>query len=355
METIQKTSNTICAACLKDVDTTEALKCAKCNVSYHPLCVNCAVKELSQAQLAAWECPACCSKKRKGNNVNTPVRKDSDSSSDNVTQRKRPTAAPQCSSCLSREDLKDIVRREIRDAIRESKTDTKAWIAAQFQEFKDKITDLESSLSFISEQYEDFKNDIQFVKPEIQRLTNENCDLKSSVQELTDRLNQLDQQARASNLEIQCVPEFTGENLVSLVQQLGTTIEYPVQKHEILQCSRISKLNPNNPRPRSILVKLASPRLREGFITANRKFNKTHSTEKLNTSHLGIASEPKSQVYVAEHLTKEIKELHKAARQKAKEIGYEIVWVTNGRVYLRKTDGMDHVWVKNTEVLKNLK
>ncbi|XP_047999773.1 uncharacterized protein LOC125236898 [Leguminivora glycinivorella] len=311
---------------------------------------------MSDSQVATWTCPACCSKKPKGNNINTPVRKDLSPPIDNITRRKaqlRPV--DQCGSCLTRADLTEIVRREIREAISESKKDNRAYFDAQFKDFNQKMAKFESSLEFINRQYEDFKKDFQDGKPELQRLAAENNHLNTTVQELTVRLNQLEQQARASNVEIQCVPEHRGENLVSLVQQLGSTIEHPVQQHEVLQCTRIAKLNPSNPRPRSILVKFPSPRLRDSFIAASRKYNKTHANDKLNTSHLGIATTQKSQVFIVEHMTKETKELHLAARLKAKEIGYAMVWVTNGRVYLRKSEGSEHIWVKNLETIKNLK
>lgn len=343
-----------CAACLKDSSSSKALTCPQCQEIYHGLCVGITIHDMSKAQLTAWICPACCNKQPKGDNTNTPIRRDL-SPSDNVTRRKRPSS-DQCGKCLSRDDLSDIVRREVTNAINNTMKDSiKAAIAAQFKAINKKICDLEASVSFVSDQYEDFKNNIAELKPQIQILKEDNLQLKSTVAELSSRLTQFEQLSRASNAEIQCVPELDGENLAEIVKKLGTTMAHPVQEHEIMQCTRLAKQNSTSSRPRSVLVRFVSPRLRDSFLAATRKYNKENCNDKLNSRHLGITGPTKSPIYVVEHLSKEIKALHTAARLRAKEIGYEIVWVKHGRVFMRKADKTQHYWIKNTEMLSSLK
>lgn len=344
----------ICGACLKEVKPEKALNCRKCKAAYHDICVGTSLEDMGRSRTAAWVCPACCNKIPKTDNSNTPIRKIP-SPVDSSTLGK-PNLSENSGLCLSRDDLTNIVRNEIRNALGDTMTSTiKTCIAAQFRELNRKVTDIESSLTFISDQYEDFKNEVQSLKPELQTLRAENTQLRSSVQELTNRLNQLEQMSRASNAELQCVPEKEGEDLVGLVQQLGAVMAHPVLERDITQCTRLAKLDPSKPRPRSILVKFSSPRIRDNFIAASRKYNKDHATDKLNAGHLGVVTETRTPIYVVEHLTKEIKALHAAARLRAKEIGYNIVWVKHGRVFLRKEEKEKHVLVKDMEALKNLK
>ncbi|KAL4720368.1 hypothetical protein ACJJTC_014025 [Scirpophaga incertulas] len=72
--------------------------------------------------------------------------------------------------------------------------------------------------------------------------------------------------------------------------------------------------------------------------------------DKLNTSLLGIAGE-KSPVYISEHLSPANKNLHAAARKKAKSLNYQFVWVRGGRIFVRKSPESTHIHIKTQESL----
>jgi hypothetical protein len=46
--------------------------------------------------------------------------------------------------------------------------------------------------------------------------------------------------------------------------------------------------------------------------------------------------------------------INATARMRANELNYKFVWVRGGRVYLRKNESSDSVFVKNMDTLKNL-
>lgn len=342
-----------CAGCFATLNAKKMLRCTSCPDKYDEQCAGTTLKDLKMTQISAWECPKCCNMRPKKDNSNTPVRRDNEALNNVITTRKQSTAtSDQSGLSLSRDEITDIVRQEIRSAIKDCMKDAiRTCIEEQYKDIRAKIDELEASVTFIGNQYEDITRDIK----KAQSLPEEHAKLKSTVFELSNRLNQMEQLTRASNVELQCVPERAGENLLQVVMQLGTTINHPVPQTEILQCNRIAKANPLNPRPRSILVKFASPRTRDIFLAATRKFNKEHNSDKLNTSHLGISVENKQNIYVAEHLPKETKALHTAVRLRAKEFGYKIVWVKHGRVYVRRSEGDQHMWVKDMDALKNIK
>lgn len=322
-------------------------------------------KSFSSEFKSTWICLTCrCKEPKTGSNCNTPIRPAtpahaSTSSStgshyDNVTLRakQKSTASTaviqeQGCSCLTAADIRAIVREELRQVIRTE-------INSELQEIKRSMASFEATISFFNEEFEKIKASTSAQSATIETLRKDNECLRVATQDLSARMRQLDQQSRASNLELQCVPEHKQENLVSTILQLGKVIKCPLNDFDIHYCSRMAKLNTNTPRPRSILVKFRSPRLRDTFLAATSAFNKNHPNEKLNTSHLGIGGEKKNAIYVVEHLTLENKELHAAARRKSKELNYKFVWVRDGKIFMRKSEESNYVHIRNLDILNKL-
>ncbi|CAG4936443.1 unnamed protein product [Parnassius apollo] len=171
---------------------------------------------------------------------------------------------------------------------------------------------------------------------EISSLKNENTKLRENQIKINSRLTITEKETRVNNLEFHCIPENRGKNLVNTLQQIGKTIGSYVENGYIVKCTRIAKWNKeNNSSWTTVLAKFATPLLRDKFFANVINYNKTHPSDKLNSSHLGIAGQ-KMPVFVCEHLTPEAKALHAAARRFAKEKSYQFVWSRNGNIYLRK-------------------
>ncbi|CAH2096312.1 unnamed protein product [Euphydryas editha] len=163
----------------------------------------------------------------------------------------------------------------------------------------------------------------------------------------------MEQCMRESNLEIQGVPEFKSENVVSVVKQVAKVVSAKLHDEDILSCTRVAAMNKKGQRPRAIVVKLKSSRCRDEVYSAVRRFNKAHLNEKLNSSHLGIAGE-KTNVYVCEHLSPANKALHAAARIKSRELGYKFIWVRNGHIFVRKDENSRFIHIKNQQTVSSL-
>lgn len=314
---------------------------------------------------ASWKCQECRNKKPKRDNTNTPVRSmidipvgdDKNAEADElnyVTQRIHRAATyspPVEEEVLTVKNLREIIKEELSVAL---KTVISQQVTQQLKSIKIQMTSFQDSMNFYNEQFEDLKKRLEEKCSIISRLESDNDKLKSSYNDLKNNMNLLEQQARSTNMEIQCVPENKSENLVNTVLQLGKVLDCDVSETEISHCTRIAKLNTQNQRPRSILVCFRTQRLRDKFIAGASKFNKDNIKDKLNTSHLGIGCDRPQAIYLVEHLTPENKDLHAAARTRAKEIGFKHAWVRNGRIFLRKTDGSDVILVRNKDQLKTL-
>ncbi|GBP05252.1 hypothetical protein EVAR_76712_1 [Eumeta japonica] len=107
-------------------------------------------------------------------------------------------------------------------------------------------------------------------------------------------------------------------------------------------------MNRHGSHPRSILVRFSTPRLRDGFLAATISFNKERkrSKDKLNTGHIGFTGGPEG-IYIVEHLTATVKELHAAVRKRAKELNYKLVWIRGGKLFMKKDESSERIVIRN--------
>ncbi|CAF4918133.1 unnamed protein product [Pieris macdunnoughi] len=344
-----------CNACLKSVANTPSLNCSRCKAEYHHFCINYSLPEYNAMSVelkSKWICLQCQSRERKGgDNSNTPVRSNNSVALESphlefVTQRTKARTEKNC-SCISPSSIRDIIREEFELLFTHK-------IHPEMLEVRNAVSSLEASMTYFNAELEKVKADQAEQTKIIGVLKSETESLRATNISLSSRLAQMDQHVRSSNVEIQCVPENKQENLINTVMQLGKVIKCPISETQIHYCSRLAKINNSSPRPRSILVKFNSPRLRDEFLAATSKFNKINREDKLNTSHLGIGANKKAAIYVAEHLTHENKRLHATARSKAKELGYKFVWVRDARIYMRKDEQSSYIYVKDIDLVNKL-
>ncbi|XP_041977454.1 uncharacterized protein LOC121739944 [Aricia agestis] len=175
----------------------------------------------------------------------------------------------------------------------------------------------------------------------------------STVSDLSDRLCSMEQSTRENNVEINGIPERKSENLLKVFTQITKTINHDIPEDDVSNITRVAKINRDNTRPRTVIVKLRTTRHRDALLAAVITYNKKNAKNKLSTSHLGLdgASTP---IFVAEHLSPSNKSLHAAARKKAKEAGYKFVWVRGGRIYARRDEQSQAILIRNVESLKKM-
>lgn len=252
---------------------------------------------------------------------------------------------------VTEESLKNIIKQELGMTISRS---IKELVADQLSSINERLNGFHDSLQFFNEKFEDFKKRIEERDSTITSLQADNERLKSNVNELTTRLGVIEQHLRESNIEINGIPENKNENLANTLIHLSTTIGSPLNDTDILQITRIAKLNKDNDRPRSVIAKLQSPRQRDTILAAVSSYNKKNPEDKLSSHHLGIAGN-RTPVFVSEHLSPANKQLHAAARKLAKETSYKFVWIRNGRIFVRKDVNHDSIFIRNVDTLKRMR
>ncbi|XP_022824858.1 uncharacterized protein LOC111355305 [Spodoptera litura] len=226
-------------------------------------------------------------------------------------------------------------------------------ISRELEPLRLEMQGMRDSMSFMNEKFEEIRKKQEISNERIMNLEAENAELKAAMGGMSERFVNLEQQSRSNNLEVQCVPENKNENVYKIITQLARVVKCEISDKDIPHCTRVAKSNSSSTRPRSIIVQLASPKLRDQLLAATIHFNKSNPQEKLNSSHLGYAG-PKSPVYVAEHLSPTNRALHAATRIKAKEMNYKYVWVRNGRIFVRKNEGTEHIQIRNNSNLSRM-
>lgn len=335
------------------------ITCSKCAFAYHVECLSSSCDQ-EKPTTSAWTCPLCLGTQSKGNddNMSTPVRYNP-----NITVRpgkRQALTSPPNEKPVTRDEMQDIIQgvmvqfhQTMRTTIEEILGAKLKSLKDEIKNVKDEIKDVKDSMDFMNTKYEAINREHADSSEKIKSLETENSAMQSKIADLSNRVNQMEQKARMNNIEIQCMPERKDENLLSIITELGKSINCPVSQEHLAHYTRITKVNKDSKRPKSIVVQFNSPRMRDQFLAATIKFNKSKPQDKLNSSHAGIPG-ARTPIFVCEHLSTNNKALHAAARQAAKTKCYKYVWVRSGRIYMRKTDNSDYKLIRDFDTLNKL-
>ncbi|KAJ0175788.1 hypothetical protein K1T71_001384 [Dendrolimus kikuchii] len=350
-------SNVNWGCCGEGKDEEHHLPCTKCSKIYHLECVGLEIDNITSKKTAAWKCPVCLSLQPRGNKTdNTLIRNvPATRSYKRVAVNSPPNL--QHEPTLTREDVTEIVEGVMSSQFNEMLSKMNSTLLGAFdnklQPIQDEICEMVKAMDYINVQFEDIRREHKISQDDIKALKSENENLKTTMINLENRLSQLEQHARAKNIELQCVPEKNTENLINIITDLGKVIKCDVNEKNIIKCTRVAKLQRDTNRPRSIIVEFVTPRIRDDFIAGVAKYNKNNPTNKLNSSLIGIPG-PKTQIFVAEHLSPTNKSLHAAARLKAKQMNYKFIWIKNGRIFTRKNEESPYIWIKDNSCLDKI-
>lgn len=341
--------------CSLGLEDDQYLTCTNCKKSFHEACLSLTKScgpATATSDVEAWTCLLCTKKQPK--NDNTPLNRYS-----NVTTRPSKRQAPNSPANtedpkpITRDDMQDILEgfgAEIRNMVRSTMS---SILHAELKPIKEEIADIKNSMTYMNLRFEEINKEHAESQATIKLLQDKNCLMQSKIDEMNARINQLEQNARSNNVEIQCVPEKKDENLFNIVSQLGKAVGHQVNEENISHCTRIAKFNKDSNRPRSIVVQFNTSRTRDHFLAAAIRFNKSKPDDRLNTSHINMSG-AKIPIFVTEHLSACNKALHAAARLKAKELGYKYVWIRGGRVYMRKSDNAEYKIIRDINSLGKL-
>lgn len=354
---MKKTAYTnTCAGCKNNISKNEYLACSTCRGKFDLICAGISAdsfRQFGEEHKKRWSCPECTGKLPRGDNTDTPVRSRNDYlqtnvSNENVTLRNKHSITSAVDKSLTESKLREIIKEELSSTLDRA---INKHVTDQLKDIKEEIMSFRDSLTFFNKQYEDMKSRLDEKESIISNLQEDNNTLNQQVHELSNRLVQVEQTMRENNVEINGIPEHRTENLLTTVAQLAKTVNSSIADSDILQATRVAKLTKDTNKPRSVIVKLRSTGPRDALIAAVSQYNRQNPKDKLNSHHLGISG-TKVPVYLQEHLAPFNKNIHAAARKRAREAGYKFVWIRNGRILVRKDEGSQAIQIRNSDSLK---
>lgn len=377
-----------CNACRKLLEQNSSLHCQLCKHDYHYKCVNFSSGQfavLSKEFLTSWVCPACTNitRRNKGkSNCDTSVRHyqlsdneqnmnmsfDMDTTAltapnESHTGLQCPSTSRSSDTAITMDKLSQLMDEKLNSALshymsslREAlRSDIQKMVRSEINEaLKEVKNDFTETTDFLSSGQKDLQSKIEKQNGLIHDLEKENNYIKAQLTKVENKLSSVDDMSRSLNIEIQAVPENKNENLLALFNKLCGLIGANIDDTSIRACRRVAKMNTSSSRPRNILVTLASPRQRDLVLSAVHRYNKNHPTAMLNSTHLGMPTTSACRIYVAEHLSPELKMLHAETRKMASNCNYKYVWVRFGKIYVRKDDSSGAVHIKDSEYLKKI-
>lgn len=333
----------------------QSLRCRLCKQLYHCECLNINSQQysaLTKEYLASWQCPSCCnvSRRHKGNRDNTPVRNSVIPTPEDTSVPGKPlerATYPDCDWRVFTQELQSTlntwrqdmdnnlakIRREIHNALSDIKQEIHALrteqdgIKSGLASLTRDITELKSSSQYQAEQHGDLERKVR----DLESVTSGARDAVNLISALEYKIDGLEQQARQCNVEICNVPDRRNENLLGILEAIGSKIKYPIQQKDIVSVHRVPHASQQSDRPKNIIVKFTTRILRDNILSAFRKAKGVKSDE------LGIAGQSHA-IYMNEHLTLKKKQLFRECRDKAKECKYKYVWIKNGAILVRQDD-----------------
>ncbi|VVC87683.1 unnamed protein product [Leptidea sinapis] len=219
-------------------------------------------------------------------------------------------------------------------------------ISAENSSLRSHISDLNSKQECMEKDILSLKESLEFLHndhTELKKCSNESAsnNLSGQVQFLQDKIDSMEQQSRQCNIELCNVPEKRGENLLSIIESVGTAIKFNIDPKSIFSIHRVPHArNEDNIRPKNIIVKLSSRVTRDNILSAFRM------SKGLNTEQLGFTCSSRS-IYMNEHLTLKNKCLFRESKAAARKNGCKYIWIRNATILARRSDTSPIFAIKN--------
>ncbi|XP_041986242.1 uncharacterized protein LOC121738331 [Aricia agestis] len=217
-----------------------------------------------------------------------------------------------------------------------------AMILDTVNAIKDQNKEISQAIDFFSSKYDD-------LIARINTLEDEKTQYQKQIQSLEYKLDIMDRRKVASCIELRNVPfkkPETKEELLSLTKKIGDTVNINIEQSDIRDIYRFNKNSTINIQFTSIIKK-------DNFLKAVHIFNQKNK-EKLNTTHLQISGAPLP-VYISQKLTYRDYKVFAETRKFAKNNDFRFCWTSNGKIYLRKTEGATLIHIKSEDDLSKLK
>ncbi|XP_046400872.1 uncharacterized protein LOC124167118 [Ischnura elegans] len=299
-----------CSKCGLSVKRGVGISCGICSDLYHPACQSVYQEDLRTLEdlQKVWSCRKCQDMIRSTRGDDTPIRTLS-----TVTPNTPEMSAPELRSLF---------------AVINEKLDT---LIADQTALSHKVSENSDMLSGLTVK-------LHAIEKELSNVTGLVNELQEKVFDLEVKLNRNEQERLKNSVEIRGVPLTTDEDLQSIVLKISTALNVNMSAEDIdgVFRPRPRQASSINSRPPPIIVRFLRLNKRDELITKRRV------RKELNVDDIGLASNlplPQQTIYIDEALTPFNRKLFAIARDLKKNGKVKFVWVRNGNILVRQSEG----------------
>ncbi|KAI5643162.1 hypothetical protein NE865_04884 [Phthorimaea operculella] len=304
-----------CASCNEEVS--DGPTCSSCQKSYDFSCSG--ISEVGYRRLgerkSAWRCPSC---KLGGGGDASPI---------------NPGGTP------SAFDF-DLVMRRLDTLSNQLKP--LSTLVADVHGIKEDIKEIKQSAATTSSRIDEVETRITQVEKSHEDVN----DLKIKISELEEDLQAKEQWLRANNVEIKGIPQTQNENLFDILKKLGDKIAYPVPKSLVNFITRVPTRDAGQQKSKPIIISFVNRYAKENFVAAGRQF------KELRASDVGMSGSER--IYINDHLTGRNKELLSKTKKLAKSKNFDFIWVSHGKILVRRNVNSHIIHVKSEKDLSKI-
>ncbi|CAG9791733.1 unnamed protein product [Diatraea saccharalis] len=287
-----------CGACGKFLSSSGGAACSVCLLKFHKACLNIPEKATISKE---WACLGCKKSSRKGDN--TPVKSICDSPpGSNVSAENHGNAS-----------MDESRYRELTDFM------------GEMREFRREMRELRESLMARLNSVE-----IRLDALEQQKLdtgAGGADELRCTIEHLKQDLNDREQEALLSDLDIGQMSEEKGVSVTQSVVVLASRLGVSIEERDIVFAERVGPPPAEaSGRPRRVIVRLSRRHLRDELLHAAR----------VRRNFTGTAG---GRIYLNERLTRSNRQLFQRVREECRKQQWRYSWTKRGRIYARKGDG----------------
>ena len=222
----------------------------------------------------------------------------------------------------------------------------------------------ERTLNWKTDEYNELKARVEKLEQANQALKNENNALKSQLGSMIDKikansatLEEQEQYMRRDCIELKGIPARPDESTNDIVLNVANLLEVDLTEDDI---SISHRLPPNKSwtdsngvlhpaAPPTIIAKLVKRDVKEKLYRARYKL-KNKTTKDLE----GLQSANGNKIYMAESLTQTRRKLFKSALKVKKDLKYNYISTTNGKIYMKENKDSRPIFISSKADLEKL-
>ncbi|KAJ8721116.1 hypothetical protein PYW08_006581 [Mythimna loreyi] len=323
-----------CGACGKFLAINDGIKCTKCPVFYHRVCVNLGPTVSSSAK---WMCPGCKAKVPRTDNSHTPVKGIDELSSSSVQ-------AAVARSDNTSDKISDTEGISLAVEIRCLRSEVNA-LRDELRQFRDEFSGLDDKMNKCCNRMDTLEERVKEIEENMDSSGSPRLvQLEETIGELQQQLNEREQESLMNDVQLSGVVESSGENSAQLIGTLALKLGIRLEEQDIVFAKRVGNVRRDHTegeklRPRIIVVRLSRRAVRDDLLSAVRV------RRNLTTADIGVPGTPR-RIYLNERLTKTNRQLFYNTRQAAIRLEWKYTWTKDGRILARKEEGKPVVHVR---------